>query len=119
MVPLGILLVDDDLLVLAFTAELLAEQGYVVTTARNGREALAKLEDWDGVDVLVTDVQMPGMHGFELARRAKELRPSITILYCTGRPEMIHDGMGRALGPVVRKPCSVEGLHREIQRTQI
>jgi two-component system NtrC family sensor kinase len=110
----AILLVDDDLTVLAFTAELLSDR-YDVLTACGADEALAILENGDAVDTLVTDVQMPGMHGFELARRAKGLRPTLVILYCTGHPELC-EAMGPALGPIVSKPCTPERLHVEIAR---
>jgi CheY-like chemotaxis protein len=112
----AILLVDDDLFLLALTAELLSGLGYRVTTACNGSEALAVLDDGHAVDMLVTDVQMPGLHGLELARRAKAIRPTLAILYCTGNPELIVDDMGPTLGPVLSKPLRVERLDREITR---
>ena len=112
----AILLVDDDLLLLALNAELLSELGYTVTTARNGSEALTILGNGHAVHALVTDLQMPGLHGFELARRARSLRPSLTILYLTGHPELSAGEMGQALGPVLSKPCTAERLHHEIKR---
>ena len=114
----AILLVDDDLFLLTLTSELLSDFGYEVTTARNGGEALAVLDHGHTVDVLVTDVQMPGLHGFELARRARALRPTLAVLYCTGDAEMIGDEMGPALGPILGKPLPVERLDQEIMRVQ-
>jgi two-component system, cell cycle sensor histidine kinase and response regulator CckA len=112
----AILLVDDDVLLLALTAELLCGLGYGVRTARDGNEALTILENRPAVDLLVTDVQMPGLHGFELARRAKALKPTLAVVYCTGNPEAVADEMGPALGPILSKPISAERLHREITR---
>ena len=112
----AILLVDDDGFLLTLTAELLSGLGYQVRTARNGGEALAVLDHGHAVDLLVTDVQMPGLHGFELARRAQALRPTFAVLYCTGHAEMIGDEMGPALGPILGKPLPVERLHQEIMR---
>lgn len=112
----AILLVDDDLFLLTLTAELLSGLGYPVTTASDGIEALAALDDGHAVDLLVTDVQMPGLHGLELARRAKVIRPTLAVLYCTGNPELIGDDMGPTLGPVLSKPLPVERLEREITR---
>ena len=100
----AILLVDDDLLLLALTAEILTDLGYQVTTAQNGSQALAVLQSGHPVDMLVTDVQMPDLHGFELARRAKQIRPVVAVLYCTGRTDLIVEEMGPALGPVITKP---------------
>jgi CheY-like chemotaxis protein len=112
----AILLVDDDLFLLTLTSELLSDFGYEVTTARNGGEALAVLDHGHTVDVLVTDVQMPGLHGFELARSAQALRPKLAVLYCTGHAEMIADEMGPALGPILSKPVPAERLRQEITR---
>jgi CheY-like chemotaxis protein len=112
----AILLVDDDVLVLEFTAELLSALGHRVTTARSGDEALAILADGHAIDTLVTDVQMPGLNGFELARRARNLQPGLMILYCTGHPASIEHHLGAALGPVVTKPCTAERLQLEIER---
>jgi CheY-like chemotaxis protein len=112
----AILLVDDDVFLLTLTAELLSDFGYKVTTTRNGGEALAALANGEAVDLLVTDVQMPGLHGFELARRAQDLRPTLAVLYCTGHAEMIADEVGPALGPILGKPLPVDRLHQEITR---
>ena len=114
----AILLVDDDVFLLTLTAKLLSGLGYQVMTARNGGEALAVLDQGHAVDLLVTNVQMPGLHGFELARRAQALRPTLAVLCCTRCAEMIDDGMGPALGPILGKPMPVERLHQEITRVQ-
>jgi CheY-like chemotaxis protein len=104
-------------LLLTLTAELLSGLGYTVTTAQSGIEALAILENnGRAVDLLVTDVQMPSLHGLELARRAKALKPTLAVLYCTGHPEVMGDDMGPTLGPVLTKPFPVQRLHREITR---
>jgi CheY-like chemotaxis protein len=73
------------------------------------------LEKGDAVDTLVTDMQMPGLNGFEVARRARSFRSALTILCYTGHPELCGD-MGPALGPVVSKPCTPERLRLEIAR---
>jgi CheY-like chemotaxis protein len=73
-----ILVVDDDELVLIALTELLTPYGYEVTTASNGPEALATL-DQNGVDLLVLDVIMPGMSGFELCERIRQVEKYRTI----------------------------------------
>jgi CheY-like chemotaxis protein len=112
----AILLVDDDVFLLIVTAELLSDLGYPVTTARNGSEALAVLDHGHAVDLLVTDVQMPDLNGLELARRAKAIKPTLAVLYCTGHPELIDEDTGPTLGPILSKPFPIEQLHREITR---
>ena len=81
----AILLVDDDVFLLTLTAELLSGLGYQVRTARNGGEALAVLDHGHAVDLLVTDVQMPGLHGFELrpARAGPQAHTRCSVLHRT------------------------------------
>jgi len=73
-----------DLLVITFE-----RAGYRVIASANGEEALARLEEEgvSGIDLLVTDVVMPGINGGELARRVRELDPEIPVLYISGHPE--------------------------------
>ncbi len=69
--PAHILVVDDDEAVRTTTAALLSQIGYDVYEASNGAEALDALDCEPPVDVLLTDVVMPGMSGPDLARRAR------------------------------------------------
>ena len=80
-----ILVVDDDLDVLAMAAAQLVELGYTVLAAPGGEEALRLLEANRDIALLFTDVVMPNaIDGFDLAERAKELRPGIRVLYTSG-----------------------------------
>ncbi|WP_243451162.1 ATP-binding protein [Sphingosinicella sp. CPCC 101087] len=83
MRPLSILLVDDEQLVRAATADMLRELGHSVTEARGGLDALTKLPDLD-IDIVVTDYTMPQMNGAELAQRIRESRPELPLLLITG-----------------------------------
>ena len=65
-----ILIVDDDPAILEYAGEVLQECGYAVLTAPNGASALVLLRNNDRVDLLFTDLVMPGVDGVELARRA-------------------------------------------------
>jgi PAS domain S-box-containing protein len=78
-----VLLVEDDTLIRANTAEMLQEAGCVVVDAASAEEAMAALQTAP-VDVLVTDLNLPGHSGAELARRARDLRGSIGIVFATG-----------------------------------
>ena len=76
------LLVDDELEVLALTKELLELNGYAVLDASSPEEALRIAERHEGrIDLLITDVVMPGLRGPELASRVARLRPGIRVLY--------------------------------------
>jgi PAS domain S-box-containing protein len=80
-----ILLVDDDPLVLATTASMLRDRGYVVSEATSGAEALRLLApDGGSVSLLITDVAMPGMTGAELVEQARRVRPDMPVLFITG-----------------------------------
>ena len=87
--PCTVLIVEDEVLVLSLLADALEEEGFRVVAAENGAEALEALEaverDGGHVDVLFTDVNMPGIDGLELARRARALRPNLPIIYASGR----------------------------------
>jgi PAS domain S-box-containing protein len=80
-----ILLVEDDPTVLALTLDVLEGMGYSVLTATNAAEALQVLNSGVEVDLLFTDVVMPGgVSGVSLARTARELRPSLRVLLTSG-----------------------------------
>lgn len=79
-----ILLVDDDPEVRETSAEMLEELGYRVMAAASGFEALAKLEQHPELDVMVTDVRMPGMSGLELSDIAGSRRRDLKIILMSG-----------------------------------
>lgn len=79
-----VLTVDDDEDVRELVATVLGGAGFRVLTAASGEAALDLLEGDEAIDVLFTDVVMPGLSGMELARRAKRLRPSLRILVASG-----------------------------------
>jgi PAS domain S-box-containing protein len=81
---LAILLVDDEDLVRAGTAEMLRDMGHHVTEAPGGAEALAALQAGAEVDAVVTDYMMPRMNGSELAARVQAQRPGLPLLIVTG-----------------------------------
>lgn len=89
--PLKILLVDDEQLVRAGTAEMLRDLGHEVVEASGGAQALGKLGARLRVDVVVTDYMMPRMDGVELAKRIKELNPELPILLVTGYTDFDED----------------------------
>ena len=84
--PIKVLLVEDELLVSALIAEELRDQGFDVYEATTGEGAIACLEAEAGIDILFTDVSLPGeVDGTELAIRARQLRPDLPIVYSSGR----------------------------------
>jgi signal transduction histidine kinase len=80
-----VLLVEDDPTVLALTLDVLTGLGYEVTTATNANEGLEIIQSGAEIDLLFTDVVMPGgVSGVSLARTARELRPNLRVLLTSG-----------------------------------
>jgi CheY-like chemotaxis protein len=95
------LLVDDDPLVRASTADMLAELGYEVLEASSGEDALRFLQDDQPFDILVTDHLMPGVSGTELARLVRISKPALPVLLVSGYGE--RDGLDPDM-PRLAKP---------------
>jgi len=111
-----ILLVEDDATVLTLTLDVLAGLGYRVTTATNAAEALAALHADPEIDLLFTDVVMPGgVNGLSLARTARELRPTLRVLLTSG-----FVGEGRAIDgrefPLLDKPYEAAVLATTLRK---
>ena len=89
--PLRVMLVEDDEPLRAMTAELLEHFGYVVAQAGDAESALAQLAGGaaggavGGADVLITDLELPGMSGEMLATRARQLQPGLGVIFASGR----------------------------------
>lgn len=79
-----ILIAEDEYLVRALIADLLQDHGYHVIEAQNGEEALRLLVSIDDIALLISDVRMPKIDGYELARAARRLRPEVGLLFTTG-----------------------------------
>jgi CheY-like chemotaxis protein len=83
-----ILVVEDNDLVRTYVEKELKELGYRIIAARNGPEALAILRQPREIDLLFTDIVMPGgMFGPELAKQASRLRPELKVLFTSGYTE--------------------------------
>jgi CheY-like chemotaxis protein len=116
--PATILLVEDEDDLRELAVELLQDEGYRVKTARNGVEGLEKIMADREIDLLFTDIVMPGdIDGWELARRSKKLRPELRVLYTSGFLRSIPaDERELGYGPLLPKPWRprqlLEHLHK-------
>jgi CheY-like chemotaxis protein len=115
-----VMLVEDDPAVRMLVLDLLNELGYRAHTAEDARGALPVLESGLRLDLLVTDVGLPGMNGRQLAEIARQHRPGLKVLFMTGyaeiaaeRQSFLEDGMD-----MVTKPFSIDLLANKI-RTMI
>jgi two-component system cell cycle response regulator CpdR len=102
-----VLVVDDEPLVLVVAVDMLEDLGCEVIAASNGHEALEKLSAEPRVEVLITDIDMPGMDGYELVDAAMKVRDSLKVIMLSGRP-----GDGRGY-PLIRKPF----LQNDLKKT--
>jgi DNA-binding response OmpR family regulator len=110
-----ILLADDDPDLREVIVTTLAEAGYSVLTASDGYDAVRVLADsW--VNLLITDIRMPGIDGFELARQAKVMRPNMQVIYLSGYPAHSEKSAGLTYGPVLQKPMRIGDLLAEVNR---
>ncbi|HEX4932836.1 MAG TPA: response regulator, partial [Gemmatimonadaceae bacterium] len=120
--PLGgetILVVEDDGAVRMLAERMLRSLGYAVLSAANGETALALARDHDGpIDLVLTDVIMPGMNGRQLADALTALRPNIRVLHTSGytadhiaRHGVLDEGV-----EFLPKPYSIDELGQRVRR---
>ena len=109
--PRVVLVVDDDLEVLEVLAAMLEDLGCEVVTAAGPQEALEKLAADPRIEVLFTDIEMPEMDGYELAKQALRVRSGLKVIVTSGRAQ------DRTDLPMVRKPFGTEALARTMEDT--
>jgi CheY-like chemotaxis protein len=114
-----ILVVDDDQLVRDVTLRRLKGLGYRAIAAASGAEALEALASGADIDVLLTDICMPGgLHGPELAKEARRLRPQIKVLFVSGAPDddtLLQRDADESAGQLLLKPCTKAELAEKIR----
>ena len=113
-----VLLVEDDEQVLGMAVESLKELRYTVMVARNAAEALDQLKGVERIDVMFSDIMMPGgMNGPQLAVAARRLRPDIKVLLTSGYVADLDEGqmLGRGEMPVLNKPYRRDELARSLR----
>ncbi len=114
MKKIGVLIVDDETELCDKLKNILEAQGdnYHIFTAYSGEEALSVLENKE-IDVLVSDIRMPGMSGIELMKKADELQRDIRFLVLTGHGDFDNavDALRLGADNYLKKPISAEFLH--------
>jgi two-component system cell cycle sensor histidine kinase/response regulator CckA len=108
-----VLIVEDEEVVRALASRVLTSQGYVVLEARNGREALALVEQSpDQVDLVLTDVVMPEMGGQQLVEQLQQALPETRIMYMSGYAEgdKLQPSIRNSPYPFLQKPFSADSL---------
>jgi CheY-like chemotaxis protein len=114
-----VLLVEDEELVRVMLVEVLKSAGYIVLDARHGTDALTLLEQYqEPVDLLVTDVTMPGFSGAELARRLGRARPAMRVLFISGYTDQEAAQWGKLNQPVefLQKPFHPDAFLAKVRQ---
>ena len=118
--PARILLVDDEDFVRRVTSRILAKSGLTVLEARFGSEALEiASSSTEPIDLLLSDIQMPGMDGPEVAARVRALRKGIHVIYMSGHvddPDLL-ERLSQEGSELIEKPFTADGLLRRVQDT--
>ncbi len=104
-------MVDDEEIIRLMVAEALRDDGYVVLEAADGEAALRLVRSGERIDMLVTDVGLPGLNGRRLADAARELVPELPVLLITGYAGKALEEMDLPRGmDVLLKPFAIEGM---------
>jgi PAS domain S-box-containing protein len=112
-----VLVVEDEPVVRGVIVEMLGEQGYRTLEAVDGPSGLEILRRGKRIDLLVTDVGLPGINGRQLADQARELRPELKILFITGYAESvaISEGFLQPGMEMITKPFDLDLLSQRIR----
>lgn len=86
-----VLVVDDEAPIREMERRILEKQGYRVIEAPGGEQAIAALQDGRPLDLLIADLDMPGVAGEEMVRRIRTVRPDLKVLYVTAHIDRLLD----------------------------
>jgi two-component system, cell cycle sensor histidine kinase and response regulator CckA len=112
-----VLVVEDQEDLRILLRHILQSQGYHVIEAASGMEAIAKVSDDQDIDLLITDIIMPGMRGWELAQKLSSTRSGLKVLYISGHTDtdLINEGALLEGGTFLEKPFRPEMLLQKVQ----
>jgi len=112
-----VLVVEDDADVREFVVTVLQDLGYQALSASNAESARSALARDRHIDVMLTDVVMPGINGKQLVDDIREIRPNMAVLFMTGysRNAIMHNGVLDSEVRLITKPFTVDELSRELR----
>jgi CheY-like chemotaxis protein len=116
--PAKILIVDDEQFVRSLLENVLRRRGHEVVAASDAEQALATLQASSNFDLMLTDVVMPGMDGFDLLRRVRSAFPHVKVIVLTGyaRKQSISDFLLYGADEYLSKPFQVHELVAAVDR---
>jgi CheY-like chemotaxis protein len=110
-----VLVVDDEPGIRQIARRILEDGGYEITEAEGGLEAIALLAQGHPLDLLMADLDMPGLGGDEMVRRIRATRPDLKVLYVTGHIDRLMDARPLWEGEAfLEKPFNPVGLREAI-----
>jgi len=115
--PPLILVVDDDNGVRELAGTILRNAGYRVLEAETGQRAILLFEANRDIDLIFTDIVMPGLDGFKLADITKFRRPEIRVVYATAFMELAGEKLGVIHGQILQKPYLPSQLEQVVKET--
>jgi DNA-binding NtrC family response regulator len=117
MLPTNVLIIDDEADFVQTINERLALRGMAVSTALDGAAGLRELERQHNTDVVLLDIQMPGMSGIETLQRIKASHPGVEVIMLTGHAtvETAIEGMKLGAFDYLLKPYEMETLLQKLQ----
>ena len=113
-----VLVVEDEETVRKLAVKGLRRQGYKVLEASDGGKAFLLCEEYKGpIQLILTDVVMPGMSGRRLVERLKEIHPKTKALYMSGYTDnvILHHGILEKGIDFIQKPFTIDGLLRKVR----
>lgn len=106
-----ILIAEDEAMVRMVEAETLRDAGYNICEARDGAAALEVLKSDAKVDLLITDIKMPGLSGYQLVEAGTALRPGLKVILITGyAQDPLPPKLASAGVKVIYKPFDIDAL---------
>ena len=112
-----ILIVDDMKEIREILSSFLEEDGYVIYTAENGKKALELIKEKE-IDMVLTDVRMPEMNGYDLTKIIKKMNPKIGIIIMTAYTSIYTEGDIRKIGAddFISKPFNLTDVSEKVER---
>lgn len=112
-----IVVADDELKMRMLYEEVLSEMDYEVHSAKDGSEAWEFFQKHDP-DLVILDIKMPEMHGFDVLEQIRSRNPDVPVLICSAYPKFGNDPYVITMGVVafINKPISIDTLRSEVRR---
>jgi PAS domain S-box-containing protein len=111
-----LLLVDDDAMIRNVAGRILQDLDYETSTCASGSEAIAKVDSGEVFDLVILDVDMPGLNGLEVFRMIRRLRANLKVLFCTARGSRydLESFLGQGGVGVLEKPFTFDQLEAAV-----